>query len=848
MREPGNWSPEDGSATSYGGLMGGHYWSHGMPVGGIGTGAIEMFADGRFGDASIFNNFDSTIPMPSMVMALSVKTHSGAGKAALLCLDSSRVELQSPALAELPALSGIEARAAWPFMRLENLDLEKLRPLQVAINAWSPMVIGSEKDSSYPAMVVELDLTNPADFPVAVGAQFFVPDMIGHGGSGAQDDTFDGLPALRHDAVSTGGLYGVLMSPRDGMPTIGRAATFAGTMFVGVETSGVLANRILHRDLNEPSLPWWDVFVKTQRNYAPNKMPPQDGESWQSPPPVFEQQIKQRAGCVVGASMHLLPHERRVVPFIVAWNAPAIHPKTAGNPILQTMSGARWSDAFQVAVDLSLSRHSLKQRTSAWHKLLMESNYPKSLKVRMVNDLSALVTNSLLLGDGRFLMLTSVGSGRGLAGMMTFRLESYGFLSAAFPRLDASELSQFVTGTDANGNVPPMLGDLHEGLTMPKEVPVVTGRVDLPAQMVISLMNMARSHYDEQLAVSAAPLIDKMIKRMQSCGDFSVYSVDTKTSGVTSYCTGIRIAALRAAAWINDLLPPDKIFSDKYSSRSLTANADALNEYYVRELLRAKDGCPRLDSTGDNSFTSALAGDWALRGPLCGLRPILDDTQLARAVAALVSAHITNVASSDSKSWICPVADKDGKPVYDVIYLSPLMAQLIAESFYGSPSAELVMKPLGLFIKQAWGAADPWRQPLRLKSQLLEPVSLNGSPATMASWRMAEAISGFNYDPFAETIYLDPKLPDEMGGVLSVPVITPLLFGLLKYDAAKEYAALKILSLHTPPGKTLRVSRVASGVDRNGKMLNERPLYYPVRLEAGKTIVLRRKPVALELN
>ncbi|MDD4278367.1 MAG: GH116 family glycosyl-hydrolase [Candidatus Sumerlaeales bacterium] len=842
-RMPGTWNAADGTATSYGGLYGGNYWDYGMPVGGIGTGAIELYADGRFGAASIMNNYDSSISLSGMVLALSVKTYSGGGKATLLCLDSSRPSLQSPALANLPALQAIHAQAAWPFMRLENLDFEPVRPLKVAINAWSPMVIGEEKDSSYPAMVIELDLTNPTNSPVAVGTELFVPNVIGSGGSRTPGDSFDVWPTMRHDALSTDSLYGVMMSAVSVPAT--RAATFTGTMFVGVETSGVLANRILHRDLDESNVSWWKTFESTQRPYASGAVPPQDGETWANVA-SFDSTKHARNGAVVGASLHLAPQERRIVPYIVAWHAPTIYPKTASNPVLKTMSAVRWGDAFQVATDLADNRKLLKSKTAAWHRSVMQSNYPTILKVRMVNDLSALVTNSVLLDDGRFMMMPSVASGRGIAGMMSHRLESYGFLSAAFPRLDASELSQFANLTDEHGNVPPMIGDIHEGLTMPKEFATVTGRVDLPAQMVVSLVSLIRQRHNTELGKMVAPKISAMLKQMQKCGDFSVYTVDTPTSGTSSYGTGIRIAALRAGAWLSGIVPPDKMKDhNRHASDSFAAQANALASDYATKFLRDA-GIPRLDTTTDASFASALAGDWFLRGPLQGMRVILSDSQLAAACASLIATHITETDASGFGFY--PVVNAKGVGLPDVVHLAPLMAQLIAEAFIGSPSADLAMMPMTRLIRCEWSMSDPWRQPLRIDAQTGKSVSVQGSPATMSSWRVAEAITGFSYDPYSETLFFDPKLPNEMKGKLSVPVFTPMLQGWLDYDVEATSATLTVHAMNPAERGEYLIKRIAKGVNEQGKFKGEKLLVYPQQLRPGKSYALMRKPVWIELE
>lgn len=237
-----------------------------------------------------------------------------------------------------------------------------------------------------------------------------------------------------------------------------------------------------------------------------------------------------------------------------------------------------------------------------------------------------------------------------------------------------------------------------------------------------------------------------------------------------------------------------------------------------------------------------------LRGPLCGLTPLLNDKSAQRAVQAMLKLHVPS--AGDSSVVINPVVGADGRVFPNVVHLPPLLAQFVAESLLVGADVNTVMVLLERFINAGWNDPDPWHRSLRYNPQTGKAVSANASPTVMASWRVAEAVNGFSYDPGARTIYFNPHVPPTMNGKLNVPVFTPLLRAMLTYDEKTQKGDVTILSMTPPDGHTgpYYVERIVPGVNVYGHPTPERKLDSPVELKSGTKIPLRRKPILLELE
>lgn len=120
----------------------------GLPLGGMGTGCIDLNTDGLLGRASIFNSFIPQRELNAPFLAVSVGD-----------------KVWALTTAAVPgALSASQIRY-WGHYPVADLEYELDAPLSVGLRAWSPFLPGRSLLSNTPGAVFELHLRNTAAAP-----------------------------------------------------------------------------------------------------------------------------------------------------------------------------------------------------------------------------------------------------------------------------------------------------------------------------------------------------------------------------------------------------------------------------------------------------------------------------------------------------------------------------------------------------------------------------------------------------------------------------------------------------------------------------------------------------------
>ncbi|MDE3180987.1 MAG: hypothetical protein KGM47_15175, partial [Acidobacteriota bacterium] len=117
--------------------------SCGIPLGGIGTGCLDLDTDGAFGRCSIFNSF---VP-PRVLAAPFLAVSAGAQTWAL----TTRA---------IPGLSAARQIYYWGHYPIADLEYDLDGPLSAGLRAWCPFLPGDAETSNIPAAIFELRLHN----------------------------------------------------------------------------------------------------------------------------------------------------------------------------------------------------------------------------------------------------------------------------------------------------------------------------------------------------------------------------------------------------------------------------------------------------------------------------------------------------------------------------------------------------------------------------------------------------------------------------------------------------------------------------------------------------------------
>jgi uncharacterized protein (DUF608 family) len=130
-----------------------------VPLGGLGTGSVELRADGRFADWSIENqgpalaaDKDQNAKLPLMAEAV-LGVRSGSYATSLRTHDHA-------ATPSIPLAEALSYSGSFPFSRLALDDPRS--PVNATLYAWSPLKLWDENRSGTPAISFSLVVSNPS--------------------------------------------------------------------------------------------------------------------------------------------------------------------------------------------------------------------------------------------------------------------------------------------------------------------------------------------------------------------------------------------------------------------------------------------------------------------------------------------------------------------------------------------------------------------------------------------------------------------------------------------------------------------------------------------------------------
>jgi len=208
----------------------------GIPLGGLGTGSVEIRADGQFYDWEIFNNHlwsgDSGDAPPDMCsddafFAIRTRDAAGASRIRLLHLDDQKSRsiggwYDYSRIYNYPFLRNVAA-VSWsgqhPFARLRYED--QTLPVDVEMEAFTPFIPFNAKDSGLPLAFFTFRLRNRGDEPCEASLLFSLANCAGY--------DLDAL-TLDHRVLKSDGMTGIRM----GAEGIDPAHRTNGSMAIGL--------------------------------------------------------------------------------------------------------------------------------------------------------------------------------------------------------------------------------------------------------------------------------------------------------------------------------------------------------------------------------------------------------------------------------------------------------------------------------------------------------------------------------------------------------------------------------------------------------------------------------------
>lgn len=432
----------------------------GVPLGGIGVGAVDLAPDGHFTRIAI-NNWatDSGVDRArsdnpdwdsEAFLALWEKDSSG---------DTTAIRLERDLLT-IHGMGGYRHstyRGLFPTARISFDDptTNGLHSL-VSVFAHSGLVPQNVKDSSLPGFWIEVTLANSDSQPVDAAVALSWPDLIGRGiydvVPGAEktgyNRSFDVSKLAKMPSPSTQveplqlEKFNGLRQFTTSTPSV-RQATFqnyinaVAILAEAPEGGSISTNPAWNLTESDP----WMSFREDGTFQSAN------GAN------ALSREGSQSSASAVAIKSHIPGGGKQTFRFLITW---AIPPAPRASIQFGDSDYGRYFQNYFPDFK-SLIRYQITERerilkeTLAWHEPILKSTLPDWLKFKIINSAYTIYTNTMLNSHGDFSVME--GGMGGLAGTMDQRMVAHPFYQKFFTQLDRAELQRFADNQDTDGGI-----------------------------------------------------------------------------------------------------------------------------------------------------------------------------------------------------------------------------------------------------------------------------------------------------------------------------------------------------------------------------------------------------------
>ena len=505
----------------------------GVPLGGLGTGKIELLPSGRLNRLTIQNNWSAPLVNNPKVnpahdlgllgfhFALRVKR--GMKSQVRLLQHGPGTGLSRPA--HWPGFARVGYKGAFPKVLL-TFDDPGLG-VNVRLKAFSPVIPHDYEASSVPACVFSFEAENRSPSPCEVSLLAVGRNISGSYGVGRRNRVED--------------LPGSVQVHFENAVDVDHEAQ-AGSLTLAL----VKRARHLASALGE-----WNLYGEHFRMDRVIDLEPL--AVWRETgrlPNTSRKEIV-RGGSVtwggaVADSFHLQAKGASRASFVLTWhypNAPEGH-----------AYARRFSDSGAACLWTVKNRDRLEAGVERWHKIIDDAALPAWLAQALPNSLSPLVSSSRWAKDGRFWLYEAPEICPYLG---TLDVRFYGALPLAllYPDLDKRELKDFARAQRPDGYVPHDLGWMRPDCPGDGTTPFLWK--DLAPKFVLQVYREGLWTHDKEFLKALYPAVKKALlweRKWDSDGDglpdhegadqtFDLWNF----KGASAYVSGIYLAALLAA-------------------------------------------------------------------------------------------------------------------------------------------------------------------------------------------------------------------------------------------------------------------------------------------------------------
>jgi uncharacterized protein (DUF608 family) len=423
-----------------------------FPLGGIGTGTVSLGGRGQLRDWEIFNRPAKGFTMPYTFFAIWAQAQGGQPiervLEARLTPPYTRADgLASNELSGLPRLDSCTFQGAYPFANIAFSD--KRLPLQVALEAFNPMVPLDADLSGMPIAIFKWKLHNPGPAPVDSTLAFSLANLTGYDGVTQIDRNASTrmLGKCLNTWVQEPGLAGIAMTTQKYAPDHPNFGSLA------VATSWP----DLTYTLRWKRAGWFDAIQSFWDDFA-------DGRLRDDPAPDPSPDGRIDYG-TLGLRVRLAPGESAILPIVLAWHMPNLtNTWNATWRGLESLDGkyvgnyyaTRFEDAWAAAAHGIRDLARLEAATRRFRDTLFESTLPAHVLDAASSQMSTIrTTTSLRTADGKFHGFEGCFDNVGSCPMNCTHVWNYEqALAYLYPALERSVRdTDFLVNTRADGDM-----------------------------------------------------------------------------------------------------------------------------------------------------------------------------------------------------------------------------------------------------------------------------------------------------------------------------------------------------------------------------------------------------------
>jgi non-lysosomal glucosylceramidase len=734
-----------------------------FPLGGIGTGNVSLGARGDLRDWEIFNHPGKGTLLPNTFFA--IRAQVGNRPAISRVLEGP---VQPPhnlshgyhpwTAAGLPRLAGATFSGEYPFAYVDFAD--PTLPVQVQLEAFTPLVPLDPKKSGLPCAVLTYTLTNTGSEAVQLTIAGSLFNPVG----GVAFDAFGNIAAggtglNRNDLREEGALRGLHLRSEQYSPD----SLLYGDMSLATTHRHVTVKRAWLRGA------WYDFLQEFWDDFDADGLLTDLGYDTPS-------EMGKSDTCTLGLVDTLAPGEQKAYRFLLAWFFPNRTNSWDNNtaaPLVLNHYAVQFSSSWDVARYLAEHLPSLEAETRRFHDSLFASTLPPYvLDAISANIVPLRSTTCFWLEDGRFFGFEGCFDTAGCCEGSCTHVWSYAqTLAYLFPSLEREmRRIEFVVETEPNGY---MFFRTHQ--TFGSRFVWGWGDQEPEAAVDGQMGSILRAYRewllsgDREWLQAVWPGIKRAIAFAATHWDTDRDNVldgrqhntyDIEFYGPNPLCTIYYLAALRAVEELAHVMgEPDLVGRARVAFEAGSRRADELlwnGEYFIQRL---EDVNAYKYQHGEGCLSDQLLGQLYAR--ILGLGDLLPQEHVRSAIGSVfthnfkrdfhdhINCQRTYVLNDEAGLLLC-TWPRGGRPNLPFVYSDEVWTgieyQVAAHLIYEGLVEEGLQIVKAVRARHDGVRRNPW-----------DEVECGHHYArSMSSWALLLAISGFQYNASRHSIAFAP--------------------------------------------------------------------------------------------